>query len=137
LTPRAQVMFDGVRRVRLIDAADLLLVRSSVAGHRIHLTALGLRDERGYHARSSPLQNHMRQIDTDLTWAHWSKRTWRSQSEQHKPPVRIDDLRGTGCVVDRTHRCHENAGKTRTPCRGATGVRRARRRRVVVTSRRA
>jgi hypothetical protein len=53
LDARAQEMFDGVRRVRLmLDAADLLLVRSSVADHRIHLTALGLRDERGHHARS-------------------------------------------------------------------------------------
>ena len=59
-------MFDGVRRVRLmLDAADLLLVRSSVADHRIHLPALGLRDERGHHARSSRCRIRMRQIDTD------------------------------------------------------------------------
>jgi hypothetical protein len=40
-------------------------VRSSVADHGIHLTALGLRGEPGHHARSSRCRIRMRQIDTN------------------------------------------------------------------------
>jgi hypothetical protein len=104
-------MLDGVRRVRLmLDAADLLLVRSSVADHRIHLTAPGLRDERGHHARSSRCRIRMRQIDTDpdLSPLVETQMAVTIRAAQTFRPD--DDLRGTGCVVDRTHRGHETAG---------------------------